>query len=253
MTPSGPYRPASWRGIEFGIWDTEGSFGRATALHEYPFRDAVWVEDLGRGTRRLGLIGFGVGDDVAAIEREMIEAAEEEGPGQLVHPTLGLLKASLVEFRSRIRHDLHRVVEFHFLFIEDGANPLTLLGFDLAGKIALLADGLDLAAGGDFASKAGGALQAGAAAARQVQQTVGGWTRVAMRLTGDVRAVLNVAALVAPGIDRRFGRFEAGYRSRLAPVSASLRTTTGGLDGLARAQRTVTGLVAQVTSRAGAL
>lgn len=249
MTPFGPYRPASWRGIEFGIWNQESSFGRATALHGYPFRDPVWVEDLGRGTRRLGLVGFRVGDDVGELEREMIDAAEEEGPGQLVHPTLGLLKASLIEFRSHVRHDLDRVVELHFVFVESSDGPLK--GLDAGGQIGLLAEALNAASTGDFVSRVGGLLRSGAAAVQQVQRTVGDWTGLANRLAGDIRTVLNVVALVVPGIDRRFGRFVARFRRQVAPVNRVLGTVGRGVDALGGAQRGVLGAAGRLQALAG--
>ncbi|MGG5811474.1 DNA circularization N-terminal domain-containing protein [Falsiroseomonas sp. CW058] len=253
MTRPGPYRPASWRGVPFGVWDADGAFGRATAVHEYPFRDSVWVEDLGRATRKLGLRGFLVGDDVAALEAEMIEAAEAEGPGQLMHPTLGPLKASLVEFRSTVRHDLGRVVELHFTFIENGAELFPLAGLAPGARVESLAGALDAAAAGDFARAAGDALRGGAAVVRQVQTAVGQYTRIASGLIGDARAVLNVAGLVVPGVDRAFGRFTAGYRNALSPVGGTLRTVDGGLAALGSARRRVADGVDRVTRLAARL
>lgn len=250
MTPD--QRKASWRGVPFGIWEQEGSFGRATVVHEYPFRDSVWVEDLGRATRRIGLIGFRVGDDVAELQREMIEAAEQEGPGQLVHPTLGLLKVSLVDFRCFIRRDMGRVVEFHFLFVEAGSTGIQA-GTDYSAHVATFADALNGAARGDFLTAAGAALKSGAAVARQVQTTVAGWTRLVDRTLGDIRGVLNVAAMVAPGIDRRFGRFVARYRRALAPVTGTIGRVSGGLNTLVVARARVADLVGKVGALAGRL
>ena len=39
--------PASWRGVPFHGLSGELRFGRRPVVHEYPFRDSVWVEDLG--------------------------------------------------------------------------------------------------------------------------------------------------------------------------------------------------------------
>ena len=46
-------RPCSFRGVPFAIISEEGSHGRRQAVHEYPYRDTAWIEDMGRGTRRL--------------------------------------------------------------------------------------------------------------------------------------------------------------------------------------------------------
>ncbi|MBU8547232.1 MULTISPECIES: DNA circularization N-terminal domain-containing protein [Roseomonadaceae] len=237
MSGTLPYRPAAWRGVPFEVWNMEGSFGRATTIHEYPFRDSVWVEDTGRATRRLGLIGFRVGDDVAALELEMIEAAEAEEPGELLHPTLGLLKVSLVEFHTRIRHDLGRVVELHFLFVEDGSRRFPDVIEDFGGRIAALADALDEQAAGSFVQRAGAALTEGVAVVRSVQQTLGQYTAQANQLMGDARVVMNAVGMVAPGLNRSFGRFAAGYRQALAPVTAANATTARALNGVAAARR----------------
>ncbi|HSR77153.1 MAG TPA: DNA circularization N-terminal domain-containing protein, partial [Xanthobacteraceae bacterium] len=45
-------QPGSWRGVPFVMDAAENRAGRRTAIHEYPYRDTVWVEDLGRLPRR---------------------------------------------------------------------------------------------------------------------------------------------------------------------------------------------------------
>ncbi|WP_439597996.1 DNA circularization N-terminal domain-containing protein [Falsiroseomonas sp.] len=247
------YRPASWRGVPFEIWDMDGGFGRATAVHEYPFRDSVWVEDTGRATRRLGLIGFRCGDDVAELEAEMIEAAETEGPGTLVHPTLGSLKASLVEFHTRIRHDLGRVVELHFLFIEAGSRRFPDVAEEPGAGVKAKADALDEASGASFVERAGAALNQGVAVVRSVQRTVNDYTARANALMGDARVVMNAVGMVAPGLNRSFGRFAAGYRRALAPVTALQGGTTRALNGVAAARRGASRAADQVDSLAARL
>lgn len=49
--------PASFRGVPFAVVSAEGVFGRRQAVHEYPYRNTAWVEDLGRGTRKLTIRG----------------------------------------------------------------------------------------------------------------------------------------------------------------------------------------------------
>lgn len=61
-------------------------------MHEYPYRGDVWVEDIGRGARRISLSGFLLQDaaygrgDVLAQRAAMIAACETEdhGDGELV-------------------------------------------------------------------------------------------------------------------------------------------------------------------------
>lgn len=88
---------ASFRGVAFHVVRTTDSFGRRTVLHEYPFRDKPYVEDMGRAARRVRVQAIVIGDDYMAERDRLIEAIEQEGPGKLVHPYLGELTVSITE------------------------------------------------------------------------------------------------------------------------------------------------------------
>lgn len=104
---------ASWRGIPFAVTGSTLKLGRRVALHEYPYRDQVWVEDLGRAGRRISLSGFLVqdaaygGGDVIAQRTAMIAAGEsgDSETGELVHPSLGRITAALLEFECEERSE----------------------------------------------------------------------------------------------------------------------------------------------------
>ena len=124
MAWSDNLQPASWRGIPFFVTSTSVRRGRRTVVHEYPYRDVVWVEDLGRGRRDLTFTAFLIGDDVLAQQQRMLDACEISGPGDLVHPALGKRKAALVaqpEFSER--QEAGRYIEISFSFTETEAAP----------------------------------------------------------------------------------------------------------------------------------
>jgi len=112
---------ASWRGVPFAVKEAVVVRGRRTALHEYPDRDTVYVEDLGRGTRSYTFRGFLVGDDVYDQRDAMLDAAEIPGLGTLMHPSLGTIYANLIECSIGERAEAGRMVEIAFRFIEGGA------------------------------------------------------------------------------------------------------------------------------------
>ena len=58
-------RPASYGGLRFGVQAGRLIAGRKNAVHEYPFRDSSWVEDLGKQARKFEITGFLVENDVA--------------------------------------------------------------------------------------------------------------------------------------------------------------------------------------------
>src|SRR5882672_1106363 len=91
-------RQASFRGVPFGVLEGDVSFGRKTAVHQYPQRDGVWVEDLGRAARLYHLTAFLLENDlvyrggaVLTQRDRLIKAFETDDDGELVHPSLGRL------------------------------------------------------------------------------------------------------------------------------------------------------------------
>nr|WP_235661186.1 DNA circularization N-terminal domain-containing protein [Candidatus Hamiltonella defensa] len=114
----------------------KSSFGRKTAVHEYPYRDKPWVEDLGRATRQLTVKGFLVEDSViygggAVIDQRsnLIAACETAGAGTLIHPTYGELTVSIPSGGLKIveQWDNGRYFEFTLRAIESGLKvfPVT--------------------------------------------------------------------------------------------------------------------------------
>lgn len=129
--------PASFRGVPFAVESGDGVFGRRQAVHEYPYRDSVWVEDMGRSTRRIHLTGFIVqssrvysAGDVMSQRDALIAAAETAGSGTLVHPTLGELTVSVMEGGLRIHEhkDEARMFRFTLTMVESGLKVFAITG-----------------------------------------------------------------------------------------------------------------------------
>jgi prophage DNA circulation protein len=246
-------RPASWRGVPFDVLHYDGKFGRRTVVHEYPFRDAVWVEDLGRGMRRLNLIGYLVGDDVAQQQDALIEAAEAPGPGELMHPTLGLRQVSLVDFTPSARHDLGRVIELAFSFIEGGERIFPGSSVATGDVLQTAADGMEEAASGDFLTSVQAAVAGGQEALAQAQATVRGWTSTAQRLVGSATNAINSVGSLVPGFNSQFGRYLTGARSPLSQLASINNTVSGKLRQLSRSKAAVTQGVSDVQNLAAKL
>lgn len=88
-------RPASFRGVPFGIDAADIEAGRRTQVHDYPQRDQPWVEDLGRAARTIGITAFVVGVDYVDLANALLAVLEQAGPGTLVHPWLGSMQVTL--------------------------------------------------------------------------------------------------------------------------------------------------------------
>lgn len=128
---------ASFRGVSFAVERGDGSFGRRQAVHEYPYRDSAWVEDMGRSTRRITLTGFIIqssriysASDVMTQRDSLVAAAEQAGPGTLVHPTLGELTVSVPEGGLRVQESQEdgRIFRFTLTVIESGLKVFAVTG-----------------------------------------------------------------------------------------------------------------------------
>jgi prophage DNA circulation protein len=113
-------RPASFRGIPFNVLATDGQMGRRAAVHEYPGRDKPWVEDLGRRARVLSLHAVVLGEDWLGKRDKLIAALETAGAGELVHPTLGALQATLIDSRLSESTVEGGMARFDLEFVEAG-------------------------------------------------------------------------------------------------------------------------------------
>jgi prophage DNA circulation protein len=103
--------------------------GRRVAVHEYPYRDTAWVEDMGRAVRKITLRCFIVqdstvygGGSVIAQRQALIAACEQKDAATLIHPTLGELTVSVPENGLRIGGSFSngRAFEFSLTCIESG-------------------------------------------------------------------------------------------------------------------------------------
>lgn len=124
MTWREQLRPASFRSVSFFVASHEATSGRKTVPHEYPFRDDVYVEDLGRRGRRYSVSGYVIGLDYFTARDDLIEALEGSGPGTLVHPYIGNKQVSCDEFSYSEDVTEGGLVRFSMVFRETGEKPL---------------------------------------------------------------------------------------------------------------------------------
>ncbi|UEP42985.1 DNA circularization protein [Burkholderia sp. B21-005] len=198
-------RPASFRNIPFVSLGGSSSFGRRQQLHEYPQRDEPWAEDLGRGTRRIRMLGFVIGDNVIAQRDVMIAACEAIGDGELVHPTLGRRTVSLMDFRSVEHWEKGRYFEFQFDFVEGGKRQYPTAEVATLESVLTSITGLNVAAAFDFARTALGEISRGAAVLGKIANTTIRWYSFANDLVGDARNLFQTLFSLPGDFGRFFG------------------------------------------------
>ncbi len=222
-------KPASFRGVPFGVTDSKRAFGRRVAIHEYPFRDVQWAEDLGRKGRRLGFRGFLVADSLkygggAVLDQEqaLIKAVETKGPGKLVHPTLGDLNVTCLDCSISDSVEAIGVLAVDFEFYEAGERVFPTLGTGAGANVKPAADATDVAASSDLGAaitaaqtaitipgvigQVQGAVGAAAGVVTAAVSTVQAYAGQISSLVGDATNLFGLASLL-PG---NFGRFFNG-------------------------------------------
>ncbi|HEY8334939.1 MAG TPA: DNA circularization N-terminal domain-containing protein [Tardiphaga sp.] len=231
-------RPASFGGVPFGVLGGQIRVGRRNAVHEYPFKDQVWVEDLGRAARRITLTGFLVengiygGGNVIAQRERLIAVCESAGKSTLVHPTLGMLNVSLLDSMMEERWDRGRVFEISFAFIEAGERVFPELTVDTGAEVSIAASLADAAGISDFASSVTASLAQGAAVVNTAVSTASAWASKAVGLANNATNLMSMVGLM-PG---PYGRYFGG---RSNPIGSATRIATTAV--------TVSQLIAQGT------
>lgn len=114
-------KKGKWRGVEYNHESGGVSGGRRVAVHEYPYRDGPYTEDMGRSARRFSISGYVTQPNVRDKVRRLQNAFEQFGAGPLYHAWLNRTIIARCENFSidDSRNDLTRV-NFTASFVEKG-------------------------------------------------------------------------------------------------------------------------------------
>ncbi|MBV0888141.1 DNA circularization N-terminal domain-containing protein [Komagataeibacter oboediens] len=151
-TLAGEYLQGSFRGIPFVVVGSGGNNGRNFQIHRYPFRDQVWAEDLGRAPRSYRVRAFLIGPECLAQRQLLAMAAEVEGVGTLVHPSIGARQCALTRFEWYERDGVMGIVDIEMELVEsrDWLGSTITLALDAAIGLAAITFGA--AAASDYGS-----------------------------------------------------------------------------------------------------
>jgi prophage DNA circulation protein len=207
-------QPGSWRGVGFVMDTAETRTGRRVAIHEYPYRDTAWVEDLGKLPRRFSMQAFLCGDDVYSQRDAMVAACEQAGAGTLVHPTLGSAECVLLDFAVSDRREHGRVVEvtFNFLQASDARLPAAAISTTAAVNSAI--GNVNAAMRLDLGSALAGVR------VPNVASDVSGFASMSIASVNDATRALNAVR----GLAGYFGRYAGGRRGDQLPAGSTVQT-----------------------------
>jgi prophage DNA circulation protein len=213
------FRPASFRGVPFRVDAEDVSGARRLSISPIAYAETSVIEDMGRDPSRFNVAAYVVGDaaDLAALA--LAAAFELKGPGTLVLPMRGAVRARVEGWALVRLKDRAGIVRFDVGFVEEGLAAVPFLPSFAAGALAarmttgavLLAAQTAMAAAGALTRIAGiaGAVGMAANAAWLAAQTalaetgstaslVEAWRVLAQRGSAAGVAALAEAALTAP-------------------------------------------------------
>ncbi len=147
------YLQGSFRGAPFFIDRAETEGGRRMATHQFPERDDVYHEDLGRKARTFSFSAYVVGDDYFQKRENLVQALEAAGPGRLVHPYRGIFQVVVLDFRLSEQTSDGRMASFDITMEEQEVVQLTNTTPNTTRRILQARDALVQSLGDDFKAK----------------------------------------------------------------------------------------------------
>jgi len=225
-------RRASFGGVPFGVLAGDGHFGRRQAVHEYPFRDTPWVEDLGRSARRINVIGFIVEDDKISggadviIQRDrLLEVAESSAQATLVHPTYGTMQVALLEISVSEKWDEGCYFEIAFSFIQAGERTMPSIIVATTAMVKKKASSAYSASIFDYALAAVRLVHLSSSLIKTAIYTVKTWTKIVKNVVNDATSLIGMVSELA-GTQTDYGRYAGGGTTGFTGSAKTLATKT---------------------------
>ena len=140
--------PASFRGVPFHVESEGARPGRRLAVHEFPYRDIPFIEDMGAAAVRFPVKAY-VASETTLAEAAALEAAlGTRGAAPLVLPGRGPVMARLMTCARAMERDKLGYVAFDLEFIAEGASSAVIAITSLISAVTGAGDALSTAAGG---------------------------------------------------------------------------------------------------------
>lgn len=241
-TLAGEFLQGSFRGVPFVVMGNGGQTGRKQAVHDYPYRDTPWVEDLGQRGRLYRITGFLCGATCYVQRDLLVSASEARGPGLLIHPTIGIIRAACMSFEWRERDGFTGVIDIQLELLEQRNLLTSLVKTALDAAVAVSALALQTAASSDFSGSAVPAWSVGVPAITAGKTAAENWATTA---ASSIRspAVMGASVATLPGNNGRYAARNAGTTDASATVEtvwSALSAATASLDSQIASLQTAT-------------
>ena len=123
---------ASFREVPFKVISIGTEVGRRTVLHQYPFNDEPYAEDLGKDASMYTVVGYIIQTvdndfDYFAERDALIDALNTKGPGTLIHPWRGpITVAALGRIQLQETFSEGGIARFTMTFVDAGRVQVPL-------------------------------------------------------------------------------------------------------------------------------
>jgi len=136
-------RQASFRGVPFKVLSHSYTVGRRNIVHQYPFKDVPYAEDLGMNADEFSIEGYIIQTpdnagtfDYFAERDALIAALKAPGPGKLIHSFLGEKLVVTAGSQSiRETFDSGGWAKFSMSFVLAGENTTPTEELDVVGAV----------------------------------------------------------------------------------------------------------------------
>jgi prophage DNA circulation protein len=108
---------ASFRGVQFECTSVSGAQAKTVAIHQAPYSNDATVEDMGNDARRITINAMFTGDDYLTWRKALEAAIAVTGPGELIHPTEGILQVQVLDHSVNEDAESHDFCSFSINFL----------------------------------------------------------------------------------------------------------------------------------------
>jgi len=142
-------QPASFRGAKFHLLTSGVEGGRRTVLHQYPFSEVPYLEDMGSEAGVFHISGYVIQNydndfDYFDQRDALIAALDSYGPGTLIHPFYDELNVGLLgKYKVDESFQEGGIARFTMTFVDAGVSTQPSATVDFPGAADELADTID--------------------------------------------------------------------------------------------------------------
>lgn len=113
---------ASFKGVAFSYEQISMQGGRRVAVHEYPFSDSPYPEDMGSKAKEPSVNAYFLGSNYDLLATAFEKLLDKKGPGELILPLSGIQNVQLLTWQRTDTTAQGGIARFNLKFVQAGAK-----------------------------------------------------------------------------------------------------------------------------------